>query len=74
VKVQIFTRDGAFVRKFGSHILQNPRGVTVDRLGNVIVVECKVCLNDKQPKHFLDSITSCTTSDSACCYLLKVKG
>jgi len=42
VQVQIFTRDGAFIRKFGSHILQNPRGVTVDRLGNIIVVECKV--------------------------------
>ena len=40
--MQIFTRDGAFVRKFGSHILQNPRGVTVDRLGNIVVVECKV--------------------------------
>jgi len=40
--VQVFTRDGAFIRKFGSHILQNPRGVTVDRLGNIIVVECKV--------------------------------
>ena len=42
LQVQIFTRDGAFIRKFGSHILQNPRGVTVDRLGNIIVVECKV--------------------------------
>jgi len=41
-QVQIFTRDGAFVRKFGATILQHPRGVTVDFRGRIVVVECKV--------------------------------
>jgi len=43
-QVQIFTRDGAFVRKFGATVLQHPRGVTVDFRGRIVVVECKVCL------------------------------
>jgi len=41
-QVQIFTRDGAFVRKFGAIVLQHPRGVTVDFRGRIVVVECKV--------------------------------
>jgi len=41
-QVQIFTRDGAFVRKFGATVLQHPRGVTVDFRGRIVVVECKV--------------------------------
>jgi len=44
-QVQIFTRDGAFVRKFGATVLQHPRGVTVDFRGRIVVVECKVSLN-----------------------------
>lgn len=43
-QVQIFTRDGAFVRKFGATVLQHPRGVTVDFRGRIVVVECKVSL------------------------------
>ena len=41
-QVQIFTRDGGFVRKFGATVLQHPRGVTVDFRGRIVVVECKV--------------------------------
>ncbi|CAB4066077.1 TRIM2_3 [Lepeophtheirus salmonis] len=33
---------GSFVRKFGANILQHPRGVCVDNVGRIIVVECKV--------------------------------
>ncbi|GFN82196.1 B-box type Zinc finger protein ncl-1 [Plakobranchus ocellatus] len=40
--IQIFTKDGNFVRCFGGNILQHPRGVTVDEEGIIIVVECKV--------------------------------
>jgi len=46
-QVQIFTRDGAFVRKFGATVLQHPRGVTVDFRGRIVVVECKVRLAGK---------------------------
>merc|ERR1719308_612294 len=41
-QVQIFTKFGHFVRKFGADILQHPRGVTTDCWGRIIVVECKV--------------------------------
>merc|ERR1719357_1507506 len=41
-QVQIFTKYGHFVRKFGADVLQHPRGVTTDFLGRIIVVECKV--------------------------------
>lgn len=41
-QVQIFTRDGRFIRKFGANVLQYPRGVCVDPEGRIIVVECKV--------------------------------
>ncbi|KAK3751198.1 hypothetical protein RRG08_023955 [Elysia crispata] len=40
--IQIFTKEGNFVRCFGGNILQHPRGVTVDEEGIIIVVECKV--------------------------------
>ncbi|GFR89517.1 B-box type zinc finger protein ncl-1 [Elysia marginata] len=40
--IQIFTKDGNFIRCFGGNILQHPRGVTVDEEGIIIVVECKV--------------------------------
>ena len=43
-QVQIFTKDGVFVRKFGANVLQHPRGVTVDFRGRIVVVECKVLL------------------------------
>lgn len=42
LQVQIFTGQGTFLRKFGSNVLKNPRGLAVDRRGNVIVAECKV--------------------------------
>ena len=41
-QVNVYSRDGSFVRKFGASILQHPRGITVDNLGRIIVVECKV--------------------------------
>ena len=41
-QVQIFTKYGQFIRKFGADILQHPRGVTTDNCGRIIVVECKV--------------------------------
>jgi len=41
-QVQIFTKFGQFIRKFGADILQHPRGVTTDNCGRIIVVECKV--------------------------------
>jgi len=41
-QVQIFSPQGEFIRKFGSNVLQHPRGVCVDYMGHIIVVECKV--------------------------------
>merc|ERR1719186_1456824 len=41
-QVQIYTKYGQFIRKFGATVLQHPRGVCVDNMGRVIVVECKV--------------------------------
>jgi len=41
-QVQIFTKFGQFVRKFGADVLQHPRGVAVDPWGRIVVVECKV--------------------------------
>jgi len=41
-QVQIFTKFGHFIRKFGADVLQHPRGVTTDCWGRIIVVECKV--------------------------------
>merc|ERR1719508_550983 len=41
-QVQIYTKYGQFIRKFGATVLQHPRGVCVDSMGRVIVVECKV--------------------------------
>merc|ERR1719402_472978 len=41
-QVQLFTKYGHFIRKFGADILQHPRGVTSDNWGRIIVVECKV--------------------------------
>ena len=42
LQVQIFTKFGQLIRKFGADILQHPRGVTTDNCGRIIVVECKV--------------------------------
>ena len=42
LQVQVFTKYGQFIRKFGADILQHPRGVTTDNCGRIIVVECKV--------------------------------
>ena len=41
-QVQIYTQYGQFVRKFGSSILQHPRGIAVDKKGRIVIVECKV--------------------------------
>uniref|UniRef100_A0A914Q028 Brain tumor protein n=1 Tax=Panagrolaimus davidi TaxID=227884 RepID=A0A914Q028_9BILA len=41
-QVQIFNRFGLFIRKFGTTILQHPRGVCVDSEGRIVVVECKL--------------------------------
>ncbi|PAA51420.1 hypothetical protein BOX15_Mlig030930g3 [Macrostomum lignano] len=41
-QVQVYTRLGEFIRKFGSDVLQHPRGVCVDRDGRVICIECKI--------------------------------
>lgn len=41
-QVQIFNQYGQFVRKFGATVLQHPRGVTVDNMGRIVIVECKV--------------------------------
>merc|ERR1719186_2254811 len=41
-QVQIYTKYGQFIRKFGADILQHPRGVAVDPWGRIVVVECKV--------------------------------
>jgi tripartite motif-containing protein 2/3 len=42
VQVQLFTKHGQFIRKFGADVLQHPRGVAVDVWGRIVVVECKV--------------------------------
>ena len=42
MQVQLFTKYGQFIRKFGADVLQHPRGVAVDVWGRVVVVECKV--------------------------------
>lgn len=41
-QVQVYNQHGRFIRRFGAHILQHPRGITIDKLGRIIVVECKV--------------------------------
>lgn len=41
-QIQVYTYEGQFVRKFGATILQHPRGVAVDNLGRMVVVESKV--------------------------------
>eukprot|EP00092_Neocalanus_flemingeri_P035074 GFUD01038167.1.p1 GENE.GFUD01038167.1~~GFUD01038167.1.p1 ORF type:complete len:748 (-),score=147.61 GFUD01038167.1:503-2746(-) len=41
-QVQIFTKFGHFIRKFGADVLQHPGGVATDCWGRIIVVECKV--------------------------------
>ncbi|CAF0799161.1 unnamed protein product [Rotaria sordida] len=41
-QIQIYNQYGQFIRKFGANVLQHPRGVCVDNLGHIIVVECKV--------------------------------
>ncbi|ESO00823.1 hypothetical protein HELRODRAFT_112963 [Helobdella robusta] len=41
-QVRVYDETGRFVRRFGAHVLQHPRGITVDRLGRIIVIECKV--------------------------------
>jgi len=41
-QIQIYNQYGQFIRKFGANVLQHPRGVCVDNLGRIIVVECKV--------------------------------
>jgi len=41
-QIQIYNQYGNFIRKFGANVLQHPRGVCVDSLGRIIVVECKV--------------------------------
>lgn len=41
-QIQIFTSKGEFINKFGSNVLQHPRGLTIDWQGRILVVECKV--------------------------------
>ncbi|XP_077548356.1 B-box type zinc finger protein ncl-1-like [Haemaphysalis longicornis] len=41
-QIQVYTRDGQFVRQFGATILQHPRGIAVDNRGRMVVVESKV--------------------------------
>uniref|UniRef100_A0AC35G8E1 Brain tumor protein n=1 Tax=Panagrolaimus sp. PS1159 TaxID=55785 RepID=A0AC35G8E1_9BILA len=41
-QVQVYSSSGRFIRRFGQNLIQFPRGVTVDKNGNIIVVECKV--------------------------------
>ncbi|CAF2363970.1 unnamed protein product [Rotaria sp. Silwood2] len=41
-QIQIYNQYGQFIRKFGANVLQHPRGVCVDNMGHIIVVECKV--------------------------------
>lgn len=41
-QVQIYNQCGHFIRKFGSCVLQHPRGITVDVKGRIVIVECKV--------------------------------
>lgn len=41
-QVQVFDRCGNFLRRFGSRVLQHPRGVAVDMHGRIVVVECRV--------------------------------
>lgn len=41
-QIQIYDRNGRFLRKFGSEILRHPGAIAVDPMGQVIVVECKV--------------------------------
>jgi len=41
-QVQVFDRCGNFKRRFGSRVLQHPRGVAVDMHGRIVVVECRV--------------------------------
>ncbi|QQP39242.1 Brain tumor proteinlike, partial [Caligus rogercresseyi] len=68
-QVQIYNQYGQFVRKFGANILQHPRGVCVDNVGRIIVVECKVMrhlefpngvvVNDRQEIFISDNRAHC---------------
>ena len=41
-QVQIYTKDGRFVRRFATNQLQHPRGIAVDHSGRIVIVESKV--------------------------------
>jgi len=41
-QIQIFDKSGRFLRRFGSKVIQHPRGLTVDYQSRIIVIECKV--------------------------------
>lgn len=41
-QIQIYSPSGKFLRKFGSSLLENPRGLTIDHKDRIVVVECKV--------------------------------
>uniref|UniRef100_A0AC34GCQ7 Brain tumor protein n=1 Tax=Panagrolaimus sp. ES5 TaxID=591445 RepID=A0AC34GCQ7_9BILA len=41
-QVQVYSSAGHYIRRFGQNLIQFPRGVTVDKSGNIVVVECKV--------------------------------
>ena len=41
-QVRVYSEEGIFVKRFGHQILQHPRGIAVDKMGRVVVVECKV--------------------------------
>ncbi|MEN2499754.1 MAG: hypothetical protein MHMPM18_003943 [Marteilia pararefringens] len=41
-QIQIFSSKGTFLRRFGSRIIQYPRGLAVDHQSRIIVVECKI--------------------------------
>ena len=43
-RVQTYTLQGHHLDTFGEDILQHPRGVTIDKDDNIIIVECKVML------------------------------
>ena len=46
-QIQVYSSRGQFIRKFGATILQHPRGVCVDHMSRVVVVECKVSASQR---------------------------
>lgn len=41
-EIKIFSPNGEFIRRFGSGLLRSPRGVCIDRMSRIIILESKI--------------------------------